>query len=179
MRLTNFVSAAAFGFAVIAPIPLGAGQQAAPQTGICSGKALCYEATDFAAAVTVFRVSTNNVYKQKIIDVTVRFQNKTTQAVVLGYVDHSGLATDDRGNRSIPWGPNAYRGIGLVSGTTFEPKLVVRSGGWGDTQFELVQQGTPPVTGTTTGPSRPAGANRGGRPARRAPTGPAPRGPAP
>jgi len=149
MRLTNFISAAAFGFAVIAPIPLGAGQQAAPQTGICSGKALCYEATDFAAAVTVFRVSTNNVYRQKIIDVTARFQNKTTQAVVLGYVDHSGLATDDRGNRSIPWGPNAYRGIGLVSGNSFDPKLVLRPGGWGDAQFELVQQGTPPMTGTT------------------------------
>src|SRR5262249_22762606 len=57
--------------------------------------------------------------------------------------------TDDRGNRSVPWGPNAYRGIGLVTGNSFEPKLVIRSGASGDAQFELVQQGTPQVTGVT------------------------------
>jgi hypothetical protein len=78
-----------------------------------------------------------------------RFQNKTDRAVVLAYVDHSGVAVDDRGNRSIPWGPNAYRGIGLVAGTTFDPKLVIRPSGSADAQFELVQQGTPQLTGLT------------------------------
>ena len=147
MGKRGFVRAAVFGLVVFAVIPSKAGPQTAAATGVCGGSAFCYDATNFTASVTTFRVSTNNVYKQKIIDVTVRFQNKTNQAVVLAYVDHSGLATDDRGNRSIPWGPNAYRGIGLVSGTTFDPKLVVRPGGWGDAQFELVQQGNPQVTG--------------------------------
>lgn len=147
MRIMRFVGAALCGLAMLAAIPAEAGQQAAPAAGVCGASSYCYDANNFTATVTTFRVSTNNVYKQKIIDVTVRFQNKTTQAVVLAYVDHSGLATDDRGNRSIPWGQNAYRGIGLVSGTTFDPKLVVRPGAWGDAQFELVQQGTPPVTG--------------------------------
>jgi len=147
MRIMRFVGVALCGLAMLRAIPAEAGQQAAPAAGVCGASSYCYDASNFTATVTTFRVSTNNVYKQKIIDVTVRFQNKTTQAVVLAYVDHSGLATDDRGNRSIPWGPNAYRGIGLVSGTTFDPKLVVRPGAWGDAQFELVQQGTPPVTG--------------------------------
>jgi hypothetical protein len=147
MRIMRFVGVALCGLAMLGAIPAEAGQQAAPAAGVCGASSYCYDASNFTATVTTFRVSTNNVYKQKIIDVTVRFQNKTTQAVVLAYVDHSGLATDDRGNRSIPWGPNAYRGIGLVSGTTFDPKLVVRPGAWGDAQFELVQQGTPPVTG--------------------------------
>jgi len=97
--------------------------------------------------VTGFRIGTNNVYQQKIIDVAVRFQNRTDHQLVLGYVDHSGVATDDQGNRSIPWGPNAYRGIGLVTGNSFEPKLILRPGSSGDAQFELVQQGTPQVTG--------------------------------
>src|SRR5262249_36771643 len=83
------------------------------------------------------------------IDATVCFLNKTNQPLILGYVDHSGFATDDRGNRSIPWGPNAYRGIGLVAGTNLDPKLIVRPGSSGDAQFELVQQGTPQITGVT------------------------------
>jgi hypothetical protein len=149
MKVLRFVGVVACVVAVFAAIPLEAGQQASPPTSVCDVKAFCYNATNFTATITTFRISTNNVYKQKIIDVTIRFQNKTNQAVVLAYVDHSGLATDERGNRSIPWGPNAYRGIGLVSGTTFDPKLMVRPGGWGDAQFELVQQGTPPVTGAT------------------------------
>jgi hypothetical protein len=115
----------------------------------CGSQPFCAETNDFVATVTSFRVSTNNVYQQKIIDATVRFQNQTDKPLVLGYVDHSGVAMDDRGNRSVPWGPNAYRGIGLVTGNAFEPKLVLRPGGWGEAQFELVQQGTPKEIGST------------------------------
>ena len=97
MRITRFVEAALCGLAMVGAIPAEAGQQAAPAAGVCGASSYCYDANNFTATVTTFRVSTNNVYKQKIIDVTVRFQNKTTQAVVLAYVDHSGLATDDRG----------------------------------------------------------------------------------
>jgi hypothetical protein len=145
MTSSNFFVKAAFGLWFLAAPAYGAGQQPA---SVCGGQPLCYETSDFAATVTSFRLSTNNIYKQQIMDVTLRFQNKTDRLVVLGYVDHSGLATDDRGNRSIPWGPNAYRGIGLVTGNSFEPKLTVRPGGWNDAQFELVQQGTPQNTGS-------------------------------
>jgi hypothetical protein len=113
---------------------------------ICGNQQLCQETADFAATITSLRVSTDS-YNHKIMDTTIRFQNKTNQALVLGYVNQSGIATDDRGNRSVPWGPNAYRGIGLVAGSNFDPKFTVRTGGWGDAQFELVQQGWPQVVG--------------------------------
>ena len=78
-----------------------------------------------------------------------RFQNKTQQQLILGYVVSSGVATDDRGNRSIVGGANGYHGIGLVAGGNFDPKFVVRPAGFGDAQFELVLQGWPQVIGFT------------------------------
>jgi hypothetical protein len=117
-------------------------------SGICGTQPLCYETADFAATVANFRTSaTPQGYK--IIDTTVRFQNKTNQPLVLGYVNSSGMATDERGNRSIVWGPNGYRGIGLVAGANFDPKFVVRPGSYADAQFELVLQGWPKVIGFT------------------------------
>src|SRR6185503_12479002 len=129
--------------------PQAQGQAGQMQQGppmICGNDALCQETQDFAATITSFRVSTN-VYKARILDMTVRFQNKTNQQLILGYVNQSGTATDDRGNRSVPWGANAYLGIGLVAGNNFDPRFVLRPGGWGDAQFEYVQQGSPQLIG--------------------------------
>ena len=117
----------------------------APQ--ICGNQPLCYESADFAATITHFRNSVVNNYH--VIDVTMRFQNKTQQQLILGYVVSSGIATDDRGNRSIVGGANGYHGIGLVAGSNFDPKFVVRPAGFGDAQFELVLQGWPQVIGFT------------------------------
>src|SRR6266700_682037 len=117
----------------------------APQ--ICGNQPLCYESADFSATITHFRTSVVNNYH--VIDVTMRFQNKTQQQLVLGYVVSSGIATDDRGNRSIVGGANGYHGIGLVAGSNFDPKFVVRPAGFGDAQFELVLQGWPQVIGFT------------------------------
>jgi hypothetical protein len=117
----------------------------APQ--ICGNQPLCYESADFAATITHFRTSVVNNYH--VIDVTMRFQNKTQQQLILGYVVSSGIATDDRGNRSIVGGANGYHGIGLVAGSNFDPKFVVRPAGFGDAQFELVLQGWPQVIGFT------------------------------
>jgi hypothetical protein len=129
--------------------PQAQGQAGQMQQGppmICGNNSLCQETQDFAATITSFRVSTN-VYKARILDMTVRFQNKTNQQLILGYVNQSGTATDDRGNRSVPWGANAYLGIGLVAGSNFDPRFVLRPGGWGDAQFEYVQQGSPQLIG--------------------------------
>ncbi len=117
----------------------------APQ--ICGNQPLCYESADFAATITHFRTSVVNNYH--VIDVTMRFQNKTQQQLILGYVVSSGIATDDRGNRSIVGGANGYHGIGLVASSNFDPKFVVRPSGVGDAQFELVLQGWPQVIGFT------------------------------
>ena len=124
--------------------------QAAPAAPpqICGNTAFCYETNDFAATITSFRITTDAA-KRQILDLSVRFQNKTAQQLVLGYVNGSGNASDDRGNRLVPWGPNANRGLGLVYGATFDPKFVVRPAGVGDAQFEFYPQGYPQVVGFT------------------------------
>jgi hypothetical protein len=129
--------------------PAGAQQQAQPAgtPAICGNQPLCYESADFAATITHFRTSVVNNYH--LIDVTMRFQNKTQKQLIVGYVVSSGIATDDRGNRSIVGGANGYHGIGLVAGNNFDPKFVVRPAGFGDAQFELVLQGWPQVIGFT------------------------------
>jgi len=126
-----------------------AAAQAQPATApqICGNQPLCYESADFAATITHFRTSVVNNYH--VMDVTMRFQNKTQQQLILGYVVSSGVATDDRGNRSIVSGANGYHGIGLVAGSNFDPKFVVRPAGFGDAQFELLLQGWPQVIGFT------------------------------
>jgi hypothetical protein len=116
------------------------------QSSACGAQSHCYDTPHFAATVTTFRTSTVNDYK--LIDTSIRFLNKTNQPLVVGYVNGSGFATDDRGNRSAVGGPNGYRGIGVVVGNNFDPKLVVRAGGWGEAQFELVLQGASQVIGS-------------------------------
>ena len=125
-----------------------AGQAPAAPPQICGNTAFCYETNDFAATITSFRITTDAA-KRQILDLSVRFQNKTAQQLVLGYVNGSGNASDDRGNRLVPWGPNAYRGLGLVYGATFDPKFSVRPAGVGDAQFEFYPQGYPQVVGFT------------------------------
>lgn len=124
-------------------------QAAAPaadqQPTACGAQTYCYDTPHFAATVTSFRTSTVNGYK--LIDTSIRFLNKTGQPLILGYVTASGFATDDRGNRSAVGGPNGYRGIGLVVGNNFDPKMIVRPGGSGEAQFELVLQGFPQIVG--------------------------------
>jgi len=107
------------------------------QSSFCGNQPLCYEANDFAATITDFRTSTAGYYK--VIDVDVRFQNKTNQPLILAYVAGSGTALDDRGNRYAVGGGNALRGIGQsYGGNNFDPKFSLRVGGFGDAQFELV-----------------------------------------
>ena len=115
--------------------------------GACGGQPLCVEAADFTATVTSFRTST--VGASRIINVSMRFQNRTAQPLVLGYVASSGITTDERGNRYIVYGPNGFRGIGLVYGSTFDPRLTLRPAGSGDAQFEMHLQATPQNAGQT------------------------------
>src|SRR5262249_36620391 len=130
------------------PVLAEQAQAPAQPPQICGNTAFRYETNDFAATITSFRITTD-AYKRQILDLSVRFQNKTAQQLVLGYVNGSGAASDDRGNRLAPYGPNAYRGLGLVYGTNFDPKFVLRPAGSGDAQFELFPQGWPQVVGFT------------------------------
>jgi hypothetical protein len=116
-------------------------------TNACGGQPFCVETSDFTATVTSFRTST--VGSSRIINVSVRFQNRTGQPLVLGYVANSGMTTDERGNRYIVYGGNGFRGIGLVYGSTFDPKLTLRPASSGDAQFEMHLQATPQNAGQT------------------------------
>jgi hypothetical protein len=126
-------------------LPSGLAQAPA---GACGSQPYCVETNDFVATITSFRTSTttSNI---KIIDTTIRFQNKTNQQLILGYAISSGMATDDQGNRLVVGGPNGFRGIGYVNGSNFDPKFVVHPGGYADAQFELLAQGWPKIVGFT------------------------------
>lgn len=136
--------------AIFAVVPLMAAQQyqqpnttqmeASPagQGSFCGNRPLCYESVDFAATITQFRTSTD-VNGNKLLDAILHFQNKTTQALGLGYVDGSGSGLDDRGNRYglvVAWG--GVRGMGVISGNNANPSFVLAPGGSGDARFELV-----------------------------------------
>jgi hypothetical protein len=72
-----------------------------------------------------------------MLDVIVRFRNKTASPLVLGYLQGSATAVDEKGNRYSVYGGNGVRGIGQVSGNSFDPKFTLPAGGIGDAQFEL------------------------------------------
>src|SRR5262245_4162768 len=94
----------------LAPLALY-GQGQPPLT--CGGLTTCYEAQTFLAAITDFRAivqGTNN----KTLTARISFRNKTNRPLILGYVQGSGVGTDDRGNRYVPYGPQAVRGIGEI-----------------------------------------------------------------
>ena len=109
----------------------------AAQASLCANRPLCYEGNDFVATVTEFRTSTDP-RGMKIIDAMMHFQNKTNQQISLGYVDGSGSAIDDMGNRLAL---NSYnggvRGMGIVAGNNVDPKFSLPPGGGGDSRFEL------------------------------------------
>ncbi len=112
-------------------------QAAQAPASACANKPLCYEANDFVATVTEFRTSTDG-RGSKILDALVHFQNKTNQPISLGYVDGSGGAIDDMGNRFLL---NSYgggvRGMGIVAGNNMDPKFSLPAGGGGDSRFEM------------------------------------------
>jgi hypothetical protein len=122
-----------------APTAASAPAASAPATtalpAVCGNTPNCAESNDFAAMVTNFRTSDLRGYK--MLDVIVRFRNKTANPLVLGYVEGSGGAVDEKGNRYSVFGANGVRGIGQVNGNNFDPKFTLPPGGVGDAQFEL------------------------------------------
>ena len=102
---------------------------------VCGSTPNCAESSDFAVMITNFRTSDLRGYK--MLDVVVRFRNKTANPLVLGYVQGSGGAVDEKGNRYSVFGGNGVRGIGQVNGNSFDPKFTLPAGGVGDAQFEL------------------------------------------
>ncbi|MEO8334754.1 MAG: hypothetical protein ABI664_07270 [bacterium] len=118
-----------FALATSAPV-------ANAQTNPCQRRTDCADVTTFTAVVTDFRTSQQD-RGTRMVTTTVRFQNKTTRPLILGYVQNSGVATDDQGNRFVVYGAQAVRGIGEIA-NTFDPKFVLQPGEASDARFEYV-----------------------------------------
>ena len=83
--LVPVIQAQAGAVAASAPV-------APPPPTVCGSTPNCAESNDFAVMITNFRTSDARGYK--ILDVVVRFRNKTAAPLVLGYVAlaHGALA---------------------------------------------------------------------------------------
>jgi len=105
-------------------------------TSPCGGDASCAAVASFVARVTDFRNSTSG--RTRIVTTTVRFRNRTNRALTLGYVQNSGIVTDDQGNRYVVYGADAVRGIGVITSNVFDPKFTLQPGESSDARFEFV-----------------------------------------
>ena len=104
---------------------------------VCGGDPHCAEVSSFVATVTDFRESLNG--GERVVGVTVRFRNRTSGPLTLGYVFGSGVVTDDRGNRYTTgnYGGNV-RGLGVIApGGQIDPKFSLRPGESADARFEF------------------------------------------
>src|SRR5262249_55404431 len=70
------------------PQPQAAQANSAFQSA-CGNQPMCYDAPDFAVAVVDFRMSMASGYK--LMGATLRFVNKTSQLLILGYLDGSAV----------------------------------------------------------------------------------------
>lgn len=104
--------------------------------GMCPGEPLCREVPKFTATITDFRVSPNTVGNRPIT-LTVRFTNRTSGPLVLGYVDGTAAAYDDRGNKYELQNSRLLQGIGIVQRTRFDPKFTLGPGESSDAKLEV------------------------------------------
>jgi hypothetical protein len=113
-------------------------QPAAQTPSVCGGQPFCTEVTSFAATVVDFRTSTRGTRGQtRLATATVRFQNKSDQPLILGYVQGSGIITDENGNRYVVYGQDGVRGIGEIRRNLVDPKFALHPGEASDARFEL------------------------------------------
>ena len=118
------------------PAPGTATAPTAPPS-ICAGDASCTEVSAFAMSVVEFRVTLQGAWK--VLTTTLRFRNKLSRPLALGYVLGSGGATDDRGNRYVVKDGD-IRGIGFISQQP-DAKFMIAPGETGDARFTLVWGG--------------------------------------
>ncbi len=110
----------------------------AQSTGACAGIKDCVETRDLVSTVTDFRYSqTGSPNSIHILTGTIRFTNKSSRPIVLGYVNGSGIATDDQGNRYGVLSAASVRGIGIISGNKADTKFSLQPREGADARFEL------------------------------------------
>jgi hypothetical protein len=117
-----------------APAPAQTG--ARPPSLCAPNQPGCDDVGGFAARVTDFRTSQYD-QSTKIVSATIRFVNKTTRPLILGYVRNSALAINEAGNRYTASSPDNVRGMGEIAGAQFDPKFTVQPGQASDTRVEM------------------------------------------
>lgn len=103
---------------------------------ICAADTACVETRTFVATVTNLRTSKQN--NVRVLTATVRFHNKSSKPLTLGYVRDSGIAIDDQGNRFVVPQTNGARGIGEIIGNSFEAKFILQPGETSDARLEFI-----------------------------------------
>lgn len=131
--------------------PVAAARPAVPTPtaqapGACGARKNCAEVGNFVAIVSDFRLS--NSGGGRVITATVSFTNKTSRALVVGYVHDSGVVIDDQGNRYRVPDSRAVRGIGEIDGDTLDPKFSLAPGERSDARFEFVFRPGREILGT-------------------------------
>lgn len=116
---------------------------AAAQTD-CSS-ASCSENPSFVVQVTDLRNSTSGRYR--VVTATLRFRNKLDRPLILGYVNGSGVVTDDLGNRYVI-GSNGVRGIGVLGGNQVDTKFTLAPGETSEARFEYTWEPGRAIVGT-------------------------------
>ncbi len=104
--------------------------------GMCPGEPLCREVPRFTATITEFRVSPNTVGNRPV-QLAIRFTNRSAEPLVLGYVDRTATAHDDRGHAYTLQNSRKLTGIGRIERQRFDPKFTLAPGESGDARMEL------------------------------------------
>lgn len=112
----------------------GAEKSSAQAANPCAGQTACTDLPAFVVVVTNLRPGSAGTSRS--VSLTIRFTNKTPRALVMGYVDASGMATDDRGNRYLV-GQGAVGSIGVISSASFDPKFTLQPGESGEGRIEF------------------------------------------
>ena len=131
-RVHPALAAGAFVVALAPGLPL------AGQASGCAGQTGCIEVASFIATVTGFRPAAQG--GAATVALTLEFRNKSPRPLVVGYLENTGIATDDLGNR-YTIAPGEVGGIGVVSTNSFDPRFVLQPGESGVVNLQFVSAG--------------------------------------
>jgi hypothetical protein len=103
----------------------------------CTERATCTETARFAAEMAEFRFSrASNSYR--MVTATIRFTNKSDKPLTLAYVDGTGIAIDDAGNRyTVQSARTDVQGIGTVTRRQFDPTFTLAPGESSEARFTV------------------------------------------
>jgi len=136
MRCTRRVHPALAAGALLAA--LASAHPVVGQASGCAGQTGCIEVASFMATVTGFRPAVQG--GASTLALTLEFRNKSARPLVVGYLENTGVATDDRGNR-YTIAPGEVGGIGVVSTNSFDPRFVLQPGESGVVNLQFVSAG--------------------------------------